>query len=113
MHIDDAGSATPIARRTLEVDGRPRFHLNVFRPVPEDGGSTWRCDYLVDGPQTRHLGSQYGVDAMQALLNAIYVLSVEAKMSQENQEGRLTWDGQSVHFGLPSPEADPELMPRD
>jgi hypothetical protein len=111
MTTHDVEDAAPIAMRTLDVDGQPRFHLTVFRPVPEDEGRTWRCDYLVDGPKTRHCGSQCGVDGMQALLNTLYVLSVEAKMSQENLEGRLAWDGQSLHFGLPSPEADPELTP--
>lgn len=100
---------TPIATRTLHVNGKPRFHLRVFRPTPEDGGRIWRCCYEVDGPLTRHVGSQCGVDAMQALLNTIYVLSAEAVASQENLEKRLTWDGQSEHFGLPSHDADPEL----
>lgn len=49
-----------------------------------------------------------GVDAVQALLNALYALSVEAEMSEENQTGELSWGGQRGPFGFPAPEADPE-----
>jgi hypothetical protein len=98
----------PIAVRTLDVDGRPAFHLRVFRPVPEDGGTTWRCRYEIDGPETRHASSQCGADSMQALLNVLYVLAVETEVADENRAKRLTWDGQSKHFGFPPPEADPE-----
>ncbi|QYU67185.1 hypothetical protein J4558_19855 [Leptolyngbya sp. 15MV] len=94
--------------RTLDVDGNPAFHLRVFRPEPQDGGRTWRCLYEVEGPATRHVGSQCGVDGMQALLNSLYILSVEVEMSEEHPAKRLSWDGQSSHFGLPPPEADPE-----
>lgn len=97
-----------LASRTLDVDGRPAFHLRVASPAVEPDGETWRCEYEVDGPLTRHRGSMAGVDAMQALLNALYILSVEAETSEENRTGRLTWGGQSAHFGLPAPEADPE-----
>jgi len=98
----------PIAIRTLDVDRKPLFHLRVFRPLPEDGGRTWRCCYEVDGPETRHVSSQCGVDSMQALLNVLYILSVETEMAEENLAKRLTWDGQAKHFGFPPPEADPE-----
>ncbi|WP_146422654.1 DUF6968 family protein [Humitalea rosea] len=97
-----------IATRTLDVNGEPAFHLRIGRPVLEADGETWRCDYSVEGPSTNHRSSFCGVDAVQALLNVIYVMSVEAEMSEENLSGRLTWGGQRGHFGLPAPEADPE-----
>lgn len=96
-----------IVSRTLDVDGEPRFRLRVFRPVPEDDGSYWRCRYEVDGPLTRHVGSLCGGDSMQALLNVIYILGTEADVSEENLTKRLSWDGQSEHFGFPSINADP------
>jgi hypothetical protein len=108
VKANNSDADAPIATRTLDVDGRPAFRLRVFRPVPEDDGRTWRCAYEVDGPLTRHAGSQCGVDAMQALLNVLYILSVETEMAEENLAKRLTWDGQSAHFGFPPPEADPE-----
>lgn len=95
------------AMRTLEVDGVPCFHLRLFKPSPEDGGAYWRCRYTIDGPLTRHGGSQCGIDGMQALLHAVYILGVEAELSAENVAGRLAWDGQSKHFGFPSGDADP------
>lgn len=66
------------------------------------------CDYEINGPATKHKGSFGGVDAVQALLNVVYALSVEAEMSEENQTGKLSWGGQKTHFGFPAPEADPE-----
>jgi len=95
------------ATRTLEVDGVPCFHLRVFKPMPEDDGAYWRCRYVIEGPLTRHSGSQCGIDGMQALLHAIYILGVEAELSEENLTGRLSWDGQSKHFGFPPGDADP------
>ncbi|NGM20549.1 hypothetical protein G3576_11025 [Roseomonas stagni] len=53
-----------IATRTLDVDGKPRFHLSIYRPVPEDNGAYWRCRYMIDGPMTRHVGSACALDAM-------------------------------------------------
>ena len=97
-----------IATRTLDVNGEPAFYLHIGRPVLEADGVTWRCDYAVEGPSTNHQSSFFGVDAVQALLNVIYIMSVEAEMSEENLSGRLTWGGQREHFGLPAPEADPE-----
>lgn len=99
---------TIIASRLLDVDGKPAFAMRIAQPYLEADGVTWRCEYDVSGPMTRHSNSFGGVDAVQALLNALYALSVEAEMSEENQTGRLTWGGQKAHFGLPTPEADPE-----
>lgn len=96
-----------IATRTLDVDGKPRFHLSIYRPVPEDNGAYWRCRYMIDGPMTRHVGSACALDAMQALLYVIYALGTEAEVSQENLAGLLTFRGQSAHFGFPPLSADP------
>jgi hypothetical protein len=98
-----------IATRTLDVDGKPRFHMRIYRPQPEDGGNYWRCRYVVDGPLTRHASSQCGIDAMQALLLTIYILATEADVSEENVMKRLSWGGQSQHFGIPSGAADPGM----
>lgn len=97
-----------IASRILEVDGRPDFRIDIAQPYLEPDGVNWRCDYEINGPATKHKGSFGGVDAVQALLNVVYALSVEAEMSEEHQTGKLSWGGQQAHFGFPAPEADPE-----
>lgn len=97
-----------IASRILEVDGRPDFRIDIAQPYQEPDGVNWRCDYEINGPATKYKGSFGGVDAVQALLNVVYALSVEAEMSEENQTGKLSWGGQKAHFGFPAPEADPE-----
>lgn len=97
-----------MASRTLDVDGEPAFRIHIAQPYLEADGLTWRCEYTLDGPKTKHSSSFGGVDAVQALLNVLYVLSVEVDMSEENQTGSLSWGGQKAHFGFPAPEADPE-----
>ena len=100
----------PIVSRTLDVDGKPCFHLRIFQPYLEDGGNYWRCRYEVDGPLTRHVGSFCGIDGMQALLLVIYILGTEADVSEENLTKRLSWNGQSEHFGFPTHTADPDFV---
>lgn len=94
--------------RQLDVDGEPIFLIEIGKPYAEADG-TWFCPYRIQGPTTSFVNRDAGVDGMQALLNVLYVLSAKAETSVENQEGRLTWGGQSEHFGFPSHEADPEL----
>lgn len=99
-----------IASRILDVDGEPSFTVQIAQPFLEPDGVKWCCEYTLTGPITQRSSSFCGVDAVQALLNVLYVLSVDIEASAENQTGRLSWGGQRAHFGFPAPEADPERM---
>lgn len=109
-HAISKFSAEVFIQRTLDVDSKSVFNIIIRKPTLEADSSTWRCEYEIDGPLTQHKGSLAGMDAVQALLNVLYVLSVETSMAEENLLGRLSWGGQSRHFGFPSPEADPERL---
>lgn len=100
-----------IAVRSYPVDGGGSVVVRIGRPFEESDG-TWFCPYEVRGPLTDRRSRAGGVDAVQCLLGAVYMLSAEVEMCQEAQSGRLSWDGQRAHFGLPGPEADPPYAPR-
>lgn len=102
---------TPIATRVLEVDGRPGFHIRLGRPYFDAGHNAWACEFEVEGPVTKRRRAMVGNDAVQALLNAIYTASVWVEISAENKAGRLSWDGEEQHFGLPGPDAGPDADP--
>ncbi len=92
--------------RVLEVDGELNFLIEVGKPWVENDGARF-CPFRLAGPATRYLGRAGGVDGMQALLNALYTLDVKTETAIENKEGRLTWCGDSAHFGFPSIDQDP------
>lgn len=92
-----------IASRTMEVDGKPQFHVRIGRPTLAPEGDCWFCAYEIVGPLTNRKGRFGCEDAMQALVNALYCASVDVEISAENAQGRLSWLGDMEDFGLPSP----------
>jgi hypothetical protein len=100
-----------VAERTYPVDGGGAVVVRIGRPFVEPDG-TWFCPFEIRGPLTDRLSRAGGVDAVQCLLHAVYMLSTEVELCREVQDGRLSWDGQRVHFGLPGPETDPPYAPR-
>ena len=102
---------TPIATRVLEVDGTPGFHIRFGQPYFDADHNAWACVFEIEGPLTRQRRAMVGNDAVQALLIAIQTASVWVEISPENKAGRLSWNGEGAHFGLPGPEAGPEADP--
>ena len=96
-----------IATRSLDVDEQPTYILRVFEPLQEGDGSVWVCAYEIERPGGFLRDEIRGGDSMQALLHAIGLLGVHALNSDENLAGRLSWSGQSAHFGFPPAEAIP------
>lgn len=92
-----------IASRVLEVDGKPEFHIRLGRPKEAPEGDCWFCAYDISGPLTKRKGRFGGEDAMQALILAIYCISVEVEICAENAQGKLSWAGDMKDFGFPSP----------
>ncbi|MBS7813771.1 DUF6968 family protein [Roseococcus pinisoli] len=92
-----------IASRVMEVDGKPQFHIRIGRPTLAPEGRSWFCAYEIAGPLTNRKGRFGGEDAMQALVNALYCISVDVEVCAENVQGRLAWLGDTGDFGLPSP----------
>lgn len=92
-----------IASRVMEVDGKPEFHVRIGRPKLAPEGDCWFCAYEITGPLTNRKGRFGGEDAMQALVLALYCISVDTEICAENTQGRLSWGGDTKDFGFPSP----------
>ena len=65
--------ANPIAVRRLSVEGEPcrEVVVTIGKPRPEPDPSVWRCSFLVEGIPGARRRVARGVDALQALQNAI------------------------------------------
>lgn len=90
-----------IATRTLELDGEPVIEVRIGRPAPSAEGDCWFCPYEIIGPGMHRRSRFGGEDSMQALVHALYALSVDLETSDENRAGRLSWFGDR-NLGLPS-----------
>lgn len=67
----DVMTQTPIAERTLTVDGDPgrTVVVTIYAPTP-DPSSGWRCEFEIHGAwSARERGR--GLDSFQAMVNAI------------------------------------------
>ncbi len=65
--------ANPIAVRRYDVIGEPgrQVIVTIGKPRPEPDPSVWRCSFLVDGIPKARRRVAHGVDALDALQNAI------------------------------------------
>jgi hypothetical protein len=65
--------ANPIAVRRLSVEGAPprEVVVTIGKPRPEPDPSVWKCSFLVEGIPGARRRVARGVDALQALQNAI------------------------------------------
>lgn len=66
--------AHPIAVRRYDVLGEPggQVMVTIGRPRPEVDGAVWRCSFLVEGIPKERRRVARGVDALDALQNAIH-----------------------------------------
>jgi hypothetical protein len=75
--------ANPIAVRCYAVTGQPggQVIVTIGKPRPERDPSVWRCSFLVEGiPRARRRVAR-GVDALDALQNAIHATRRSLKES--------------------------------
>jgi hypothetical protein len=96
--------ANPIAVRTLSVEGEPgrEIRITIGKPRPEPDPSVWRCSFLVEGIARARRRVAYGVDALQAMQNA-----VEGARRALHASGVVcTW-----HGGLPGEIGLPRAIP--
>jgi hypothetical protein len=96
--------ARVIAERVLSVDGEPGriVAVTIYAPEPDrDTGADWRCEFraqgVLDARDTAH-----GVDALQALLNAIQGV----RKALDDSGLSLTWAG-----GEPGDHGVPRIVP--
>jgi hypothetical protein len=80
-----------IADRVLSVDGEPGriVTVTIYAPEPDhDSGTDWRCELRVQGALDAR-DTAHGVDALQALINAIQGV----RSALDDSGLSLTWAG--------------------
>ena len=91
-----------IATRVLKLrqpEGDTDIGVRIHAPVETDG--SWVCRYEVDWPGESHEMEMGGVDAVQALVAALYAIGAEIYSSSYHKEGRLYLDKPGEGYGFP------------
>jgi hypothetical protein len=109
--------STPVvARRDLifaTKTTRQRIQIRIGQPVrdvPTAGGLDWRCPVSITGVRKRALQG-YGVDSLQALVDALKLIEVELDARERSGKGRFEWFGWRWH-GVPALDLNPVLNAR-
>jgi hypothetical protein len=95
-------SMTVIATRILMLQsnaGNVEIPINVF--APELGDNVWMCRFDIDWPEGKLERWAGGVDAVQALLQALQIIGVILYTSKHHKSGRLTWYESGAGYGFP------------
>lgn len=104
-----------VMTRTLKLrnDGAVRdVVVRIFWPVA--GDAAWNCQWEIDWPDQPRANSARGVDAVQALFNALTMIGAELYCSDAHQAGQLTWDEEWRGYGFPvSPSLRDMLVGED
>ena len=90
-----------IAERGLEGEheGRPiTVTVKVGRPVPDPDGH-WTCPYRISSPVKERTFYAFGVDAVQALYLALYMIGAELRSGYKGLQ--LRWYG-GEELGFPA-----------
>jgi hypothetical protein len=99
------GCMLDVVRRyqLTDADGTvTTVQLRFFDCAPVDDGSNWRVCFNVLGLESKYANPRavYGVDALQAFLQAITVARAVLESHPSNREGRLSMEGAPVSAGL-------------
>jgi hypothetical protein len=93
---------TVIATRILTLDanaGKVEIPIRVF--APELGDNVWMCRFDIDWPEGKLERWAAGVDAVQALLQALQIIGVILYTSKHHRSGRLMWYEAGTGYGFP------------
>jgi hypothetical protein len=68
---------------------------------PEQNDRDWTCRYDVNWPEGMRKFYGHGVDALQALVGALYMIGAEIYSSSYHREGRLRAYDKEEGYGFP------------
>jgi hypothetical protein len=85
--------------------------IRVFWPTKDTGA--WDCRWEIDWPDRPRSNSGRGVDAMQALVQALQMVGAEIYCSDEHKSGRLLWEDGWAGYGFPVPGSIRDLLAGD
>lgn len=99
-----------IAKRILKLRrDHDVFDIAIRIYVPEGEGRIWSCRYEIDwheGMQVMHAG----VDSVQALVLALYMIGADLYSSSYHKSGRLMFDEPGQGYGFPVASSIRDLL---
>lgn len=100
-----------IATRTLKIkDGNKTQEILIRVFTPSDHGDNWSCRYEIDWPEGLQVMNASGVDSMQALVLAMYMIGADLYSSSYHQSGRLMFDEPGQGYGFPVASSIRDLL---
>jgi hypothetical protein len=73
--------------------------VRLFWPISDD--KAWDCRWEIDWPDGPRTNSGRGVDAIQALINAMTMIGAEIYSSEAHKAGVLSWSDDWRGYGFP------------
>jgi len=84
------------------ADGRSETVQAVILAPVEVSDHVWHCEYQITGPSFDRTSHAAGDDSMQALILAVFKLSVDLEWLGRTRGGAFTWYG-DLDLGLATP----------
>lgn len=104
-----------IASRTLKVRTGAiiaEVPIRVFRPERTKEES-WSCRYEIDWPDRTWTMTAFGIDGIQAILNAFQMIGAEIYTSDYHRAGLLFFEMPGHGYGFPGPGSLRHLLEGD
>jgi hypothetical protein len=93
----------------MTIDGVEQdVTVSIFQPI-EYETEKWGCDYQIEWPVRAKRKTIYGVDSMQALVLAMYLVPIELYISEPHKQGNLKWLEQGEGYGFPLSQSFSDL----
>jgi hypothetical protein len=90
-----------------EIDVQVRLYM------PEQDDQAWICKYEIGWPTGEKRSVARGVDAIQAILLALYKIGIEIYTSDYHKAGQLIWLAKGRGYGFPVSKSVRDLLTGD
>ena len=85
--------------------------VRIYWPLEDK--TAWSCRWEIQWPGRTRSNAARGVDAIQALVNALQMIGTELYCSEEHKSGHLSWENKWVGYGFPVPNNVRDLLVGD
>jgi|GraSoiStandDraft_45_1057281.scaffolds.fasta_scaffold1125250_2 hypothetical protein len=93
---------TVVATRILKLRReQDQLDIPVHIFAPERDDAAFACRFEIDWPEGHHHMKAFGVDAVQALVLALQMISAEIYASEHHRSGQLMFDAPGSGYGFP------------
>ncbi len=100
-----------IATRILKLKrDHEDFDIEIRIYAPAGEARVWSCRYEIDWPEGRQVMNASGVDSMQALVLALYMIGADIYSSSYHKSGRLVFDEPGRGYGFPVASSIRDLL---